>query len=142
MSQKVIVDSSAWISLLLNNDQNHLRIEKTFKSIRKYNTHLFTSNDIIDETVTFLVYHHPKSLVTKFSALLNTSLIQGSLSQLWVDEILQQEAIGTVKKYLDQKLSLTDATTIELMKRFKLDYVLTLDSDFRNCSIPTFELDT
>ena len=63
-------------------------------------------------------------------AFIYQSIETGNLIQFWTDEKIQKDAWQTMKKFKDHKLSLTDATTMVIMERFKVYTILTLDSDF------------
>ncbi len=135
MSQ-FFIDTSAWLAYYLSDEPDHIRIKNIIKTLLKENRTIVTSNDIIDETVTFLIYNKPK-LVPKFIDLIKKTITTSSVIQLWVDEEIQVHAFELVQKFQEHKLSLTDATTIALVKKFSIDSVISLDSDFIKVGIPT-----
>ncbi|MBI2593709.1 type II toxin-antitoxin system VapC family toxin [Candidatus Daviesbacteria bacterium] len=135
MSQ-FFIDSSAWLAYYLSDEPDHLRIKNIIKTLLKENRTIVTSNDIIDETVTFLIYNKPK-LVPKFIDFIKKTITTNSVIQLWVDEQTQAEAFEIVEKFAEHKLSLTDATTIALVKKFSIESVISLDSDFVKVGIHT-----
>lgn len=127
---KFFVDSSIWIAYFIPSDTYHSITKKLLDSLILNQALFFTSNDVIDEAVSRLIYTtHPKT-VQLFISHLEASIKSHSLVQLWTDNQIQQEAFLLVDKYFDHKLSLTDATSIVLMKHFNIHTVLTLDSDF------------
>ncbi|MBI3559164.1 type II toxin-antitoxin system VapC family toxin [Candidatus Gottesmanbacteria bacterium] len=135
--QKIFVDSSAWIALSSEDDKNYRRITDFFSKIISDGAVFFTSNDVIDETVTRLVYDIGFRQTQKFIEEIKANVRKKSLVQFWTDEQIQEEAFAILKKYHDHKLSMTDATTVAIMKRFRLDAVLTLDSDFKKIGLPS-----
>ncbi len=136
MSPKAFIDSSAWIAYYFSDEPGHIRIKNIIKNFIKENLIIATSNDIIDETITLLIYAKPK-LATKFIEFIKKNILANTITQLWVDEQIQAEAFEIVEKYAEHKLSLTDATTVALVKKFSIESVISLDSDFLKIGILT-----
>lgn len=130
MAPKVFIDSSAWLAYIIKGEKDHTRVKSVFINYLRKGTTIFTSNDIIDETVTRLIYAADSTVVSSFLTLLDKSFTARVLTQIWVDGQIQLEAFNIVKKYADQKLSLTDATSMVIIKRYNIEAILTLDSDF------------
>lgn len=137
MSNQVFIDTSAWIAYYLSDETNHIRIKSIIKRLLKERAIVFTSNDVIDETVTRLVKTTNSKIVAQFIKVISENISKNSLTQLWVDEQIQAEAFELVQKFAEHKLSLTDATTIALIKKFNIESVVSLDSDFVKVGIHT-----
>ncbi len=131
MVSKVFVDTSAWISYCLFAQPKHSTIKNLIKKMIKTGIIICTSNDVIDETITRLIYDANPLVVKKFINYISKSIETGNLIQLWVDQQIQEEAFKLAEKFIEHKLSLTDATTLVLMDKFKVEAVITLDSDFK-----------
>lgn len=127
--RKVFIDTSAWMAYYLSDEPDHIRIKSLFKKFIKEHANIMTSNDVIDETVTNFVYIKP-NLAKKFIDFISESIKTNRILQLWVDEQIQAEAFEIVEKFAEHELSLTDATTIVLVRQFNIESVITLDSDF------------
>ena len=136
MSPKAFIDSSAWIAYYFSDEPGHIRVKNIIKNFVKENFILATSNDVIDETVTLLIYAKPK-LATKFIEFIKKNISANTITQLWVNEEIQNKAFEIVEKYAEHKLSLTDATTIALVKKHNIEAVISLDSDFIKVGINT-----
>lgn len=136
---QVFIDSSAWIAYYLSDEPDHVRVKNLIKGLVKEGKVIIISNDIIDETVTFLIYHKPL-LAIKFIDFIKKALLTGNITQLWVDEEIQDEAFEIVQKFAEHKLSLTDATTIALVKKYSIQSIISLDSDFAKIKAPLFPL--
>ena len=130
MAYKTFVDTSAWISYLGSDQPRHINIKNLIKQLIKDHLTICTSNDVIDETATRLIYDTNVKIAGKFIYLIKEGIKNNVIIQLWVDEEIQNEAFGLVEKFSEHKLSLTDATTIALVNRFKIESIVTLDSDF------------
>lgn len=137
MTQKVFIDTSAWISYSLSRQPKHSTIKNLIKKLIKEGTLVYTSNDVVDETVTRLIYDTNIKITQKFTDLINEGVVSHHLVQLWVDEEIQTAAFGLVQKFAEHKLSLTDATSIALIKKYHIDSVISLDSDFAKVGIST-----
>lgn len=137
MTRSVFIDTSAWISYSLSSQPRHSTIKKLIKKLPKEGITIYTSNDVIDETVTRLVYHTNPQIVDKFINFMEKGMEIQTIIQLWVDEQTQTEAFELVKKFSEHKLSLTDVTTIALIKKYHIDCVISLDSDFAKVGIST-----
>lgn len=137
MGKKFIVDTSAWIAYYLSDENDHVKIKNLIKRLVKEHTAIFISNDIIDETITRLVQTTNPKVVALFIKTISENINRNILTQLWVDEEIQAEAFEVVKKFAEHKLSLTDATTISLVKKFNIESVISLDSDFIKVGIST-----
>lgn len=134
--QRIFIDSSAWLAYYLSDEPDHIRVKNLIKGSAKEGKVIVTSNDIIDETATFLIYRKPQ-LAIKFIDFIKRTILTGNITQLWVDEEIQSEAFELVQKFAEHRLSLTDATTIALVKKFSIESVISLDSDFLKVGIPT-----
>src|SRR3990167_4242769 len=131
MADKIFIDTSVWLAYYLSDDRDHLKIKKLLEELIADKAIIYTSSDVIDETVTRLIYTTSPRFVKKFIDFINAGITTGNPIQLWIDEQSQQDAFEFVVKFLEHKLSLTDCTTIVLLKRFNINTLITLDSDFR-----------
>lgn len=137
MAYKAFIDTSAWIAYYLSDDKNHIKIKKLLKELIADRAIICTSNDVIDETVTRLIYTTHPRFIKKFVDFIGESIKGGNLAQFWVDDQVQLDAFALAVKFLEHKLSMTDCTTLVLLKRFNIDSLISLDSDFRKVGINT-----
>lgn len=137
MGKKFIIDTSAWIAYYLSDETEHIKIKNLIKRLIKEHVAIFISNDVIDETITRLVQTTNPKVVALFIKTISENINRNILNQLWVDDEIQTEAFELVQKYSEHKLSLTDATTIALAKKFSIESVISLDSDFIKVGILT-----
>lgn len=135
MPRNIFMDTSGWISYSLRGEQQHSSIKTLVSTFIQSHVRMYTSNDVIDETVTRLVTHTNTAITKQFVNFFESSIREEAVVQLWTDEQVQAEAIRLVEKYSDHRLSLTDATSAVLMKRFHIETILTLDSDFTKIGV-------
>lgn len=134
---KIFIDTSAWIAYSLVKDQAHQQILDLIKPNLSSGNIVYTSNYIVDETITRLVYDTNWSITTKFIQFIDKSVNSRFLNRLWVDEQVEKDAMEFLKKYSDHKLSFTDVTTAVLVKHFGINTIITLDSDFTKIGLST-----
>lgn len=130
MDRKVFVDTSFWIAYSLKGEPEHERIIKLFSKIIRDGVTVCTSSDVIDETVTRLATATNSYITNTFIGFIEESIDTRRIIELWVDEHVQTEAFRLVEKFVEHRLSMTDATSVALMKRLNIQSILTLDSDF------------
>ncbi|OGM24229.1 hypothetical protein A3D00_04865 [Candidatus Woesebacteria bacterium RIFCSPHIGHO2_02_FULL_38_9] len=135
MYNRFLIDTSFWINFILEGELHHEETVETIKKSLEEGDRLFTTNDITDETVTRLFYDAGLKYAKGFFELFQQNIKRRSLAQLWVDEDLQAEAFEILSKFKEHKLSLTDATSVAVMKRFNLDAIFSFDSDFKKIGI-------
>ncbi len=135
MAKKIFVDTSAWISFLGSDQPRHINIKNLIKRFIKDRVTICTSNDVVDETTTRLIYDTNIKIAGRFINLIKEGIKSHSFVQLWVDEEIQNEAFELIQKFSEHKLSLTDATTMVLVNRFNIESVVSLDSDFKKVGL-------
>ena len=128
MNRKVFVDTSAWLAYSSPHETGHTPVSNTFNHLFKSNYQLFTSNDIVDESITRFNtqagWHLTQKLINYFQKSLSTK----SLTSVWTNQSIQSMAFQLLEKYQDHRLSLTDATSAVLMKKLNITTILTLDT--------------
>lgn len=72
----VILDSSVWVSLIIENDSNHQKAKKIFNDIKVNNFKIILPDIVFYEVVTVLLKLNCKSFIPKFLSMnLNLSFI-------------------------------------------------------------------
>lgn len=126
---KLFLDSGAFIARALVKDQHHASAVDTFRKISKgelpYRLH-YTSNYVVDETVTFLLYQRgPRPAVETLQRIRSSP----SLRVLHVSEGVEEEADEVFRRYASSRVSYTDCTTKVLMRRESIDTAFSFDRD-------------
>lgn len=133
---KVFIDTSAFVALLVDKEANHEKVAKKYYDFREERAILFTSDYILDELFTRLLYFGEvriKKLIQK----LKDAIAANELTVLHINEALFQKALDTFLKFSEHRISFTDATSYVLYKDFGLDAVFTLDDDFKKIRVNT-----
>ncbi|MBI3559662.1 type II toxin-antitoxin system VapC family toxin [Candidatus Gottesmanbacteria bacterium] len=133
---KVFVDTSAFVSLLVKQDAHHERVVKKHKEYVKHHAIFLTSDYILDELYTHLVYDLPKNKIGQIAAVLDHTIQSKDIRVLPIDETVFSQAKDALIRFCEHKISFTDCTSYVLFKKLALDEVFTLDSDFKKLNIP------
>lgn len=125
----VLVDTSAWVALLVRNDQYHPAALQGWTRLREQRTRLLTSDYIVDETVTWLRYRVSHSAAVAFW---ETTLQSPLVEIAPIHRELLDAAWSLFKRYADQDFSLTDCTSFALMHAWRVQRAFTFDRHFRH----------
>lgn len=121
---RLFVDTSAWYAYVNHSDPDHGVVKRALESFAGT---LVTSNFVFDETITLVRYRLNHRIALRVGEFL---LNVNEVDLLHVESEDEDEAWKLFKKRRDQTYSFTDCTTFALMKRFKINLVAALDSDF------------
>ncbi len=133
---KVFIDTSAFVALLVENEQSHKKIVDKYKSYKQERATFFTSYYILDELYTRLLYFNTPNL-GKHIQTIQDAINKNEITAMQINDSLFEKSLTVFLKYSEYKISFTDATIFVLYKDFALDEVFTLDSDFKKMRINT-----
>lgn len=133
---KVFIDTSAFVALFVDNEPTHKKVANKYLEYREKRAILFTSDYILDELFTRLLYFLQVD-IKKYIRKLKDSISAGEITVLRVDEALFEQALISFIKFSDHKISFTDATSYIFLKNSSLDEVFTLDDDFKKIRVNT-----
>ena len=126
---KLFTDSGAFIARAITNDRYHEEAAETFAKISRrelpYRFH-YTSNYVVDEVATFLLYEAGPRLATDTLRRVRSS---PSLRVLHVTEEVESLADVLFERFASSRVSYTDCTTKVLMERESIDAAFTFDRD-------------
>lgn len=131
---KVFIDTSAFVALLVDKETDHEKVAKKYHDYRQKRAILFTSDYILDELFTRLLYYKQIDIKKNIQKL-KESISAGEITVLRIDEALFEKTLEGFLKFSDHKISFTDATSYTLLKSFNLDEVFTLDDDFKKIRV-------
>jgi len=117
----IFVDSSYFIAIAREKDRWH---KDALQLVDKINESMIISDLIISESVTLV-----GSLEGGKAGKILYEYFIDNCKIYFTDEEIFSKAIDTFLKY-DGSLSLADATSVEVMKKYKIKKILSFDSDF------------
>jgi len=127
---KLFLDTGAFVARYVPDDANHAAAVRTFREIqagrRPYKL-LYTSNFVVDETATRILYERGHR-----DALLVLGLLRGdpALRTLHVSEQMEEDIDREFARYRDKRISYTDCSTKILMDRQKIETIFSFDENF------------
>ncbi len=128
---KVFIDTSAFVSLLVKQDLYHELVVHKHQDYVQHHAIFLTSDYVLDELYTHLVYELPKNQVSEVVAQFDQKIHTKDIRLLPIDETVFSQAKIALLKFSEHKISFTDCTSYVLCKKLALDEVFTLDSDFK-----------
>lgn len=132
---KVFIDTSAFVSLLVKQDSHHELVVKKHKEYVQHHAIFLTSDYILDELYTHLVYDLPKNKVAEITAKFDQKIHTKDIRLIPIDETVFSQAKEALLKFCEHKISFTDCTSYVLFKKLSLDEIFTLDSDFKKLNL-------
>ena len=127
---RLFLDTSALAAIEDLDDLNHENAIAFREEIRLGKTpfrSLYTSNYVIDETLTLLRVHCGHSVAVEFRKALEASKL---VNVLWVTESLEKAAWQIFQKYTDKTYSFTDCNSFALMESQAIRNAFTFDQHF------------
>lgn len=125
MEEVSFVDTSAWYAAYVPTDSSHRAVSL---HLRSDETPFFTSDFVVDETITLMLARGERRRAVKFGRDL---LIAGIVRMEIITVADLVDAYQVFAKYVDKKWSFTDCTSYVLMRRVGVTEALTLDKHFR-----------
>jgi predicted nucleic acid-binding protein len=123
----VFVDTGGWVALFVRNDEHHADAVRIFEEMKRSKASLYTSDYVIDETVTTIRSRggHAES-VRAGDALFASRIVK----TVFVGPTHLPAAWELYKKYGDKKFSFTDVTSFVVLKDLGISDVFSFDRDF------------
>jgi uncharacterized protein len=126
--KKLFLDSGPIIARVNDKDPDHEFVQKQLRELKKNPLDfgfLYTTNYIIDEAVTHVLYSTKRhDVAVKVLDLVESS---GIIQVLWVDQEIEKRAREIFRKFSDQRFSLTDCTSFAIMERNEITHAFTFD---------------
>ena len=120
-------DTSGWFSLVIPSEANHTEAKNIADQLQKSKLPFFTSDLVIQETMTLLMARKEIEKAKQFwSSLIDSKVIR--LER--IDEFRFQKSGDYFSKHIDQGYSFVDASSFILMKEFKITDAVTTDKHF------------
>jgi uncharacterized protein len=126
-SDKVFVDSGAWIALAITSDPYHVRARSTWADLTASSTRLVTSIPVVIETFTFLDRNARREVATtwrdEMTAMRGMQIVECTINDLTKSWVWFEQP-GLLR------LSVVDATSFVLMHRLKIRRAFAFDQHF------------
>ncbi|NWG14523.1 MAG: PIN domain-containing protein [Acidobacteria bacterium] len=126
----VFVDTGGWIAVSVASDSLHQLAQTYYEDLLSRRVSLFTSNFVLDETITRIRYDIGHAAACRFWDLYEQAEGQQLVTTFWVDAAVTQKALQIFRKYSDQRFSLTDCSSFVLVKVHSITEAFSFDSHF------------
>ena len=124
----IFIDTGVFLARYLERDQYYQEAAHVWQQLGRERPRLFTSNFVLDETVTLLSRRSSYPFAASKARTIFTSNAFTILRPSIQDELASLELF---EKYADQKISFTDCVSFTLMHKVGLKQAFTFDKHFR-----------
>lgn len=124
---KIFVDTGGWTALFNRKDKYHPEAVKLWKELLANKANIYTTNYIIDETITLVRKRAGFHSSVKAGEKIFESKI---ISRITVNEALEKAAWKVYKKYEDKDFSFTDCTSFAVMEQNRIKSAFAFDEHF------------
>ncbi len=123
----IFVDTGAFLARWVEKDQFHRRAQGAWKELERRPEGVFTSNFVLDETLTLLARRTSYTFSAERAEALYSSRLLTILRPQTADEL---GAVDLFRKLAGQEVSFTDAVSFVLMRRHGFTRAFTFDRYF------------
>jgi predicted nucleic acid-binding protein len=123
----IFVDTRAFVARYVQRDAEHPRARRAWAEIERTGSRCFTSNFVLDETLTLLGRRASYAFAAERARALLGSKVLTVLRPDAGDEL---RAVDLFAKFADQRVSFTDCVSFVLMRRHRLERAFTFDRHF------------
>lgn len=124
------VDSNFWIALFNTRDSCHYKAVQLYRKLQKMSHYSkFVANNLITaETLTVLSQKGGKAVALQFYETLTASHV---IDVVYVDAVLEQEAMVYFRKIPSKNISFADCTIFATADRYFIKEVVSFDEDLK-----------
>jgi len=131
MKNKLFIDTWGCIVIHNKREPRHSEVNRFYRNFRFEEGEVYTTDYVLDETITLLFHRLPFDLARGSLVLLNESFEKGYLNLEWISPKRFEEAKQLRLKFMDKPMiSFTDFTSMAIMKGLDIKLVLTGDEHF------------
>lgn len=131
MKEDIFIDTWGWLALHNKRERRHEQVNSFYRDFRAQGGTVYSTDYVLDETLTLLFRRLPFSLASEAMGLLSTAIKQGYLRLEWISPRRFEEARELRLRFQDKpEISFTDLTTIVVMREMELTSILTDDNHF------------
>jgi len=130
---KIFIDTWGWLTLRDRDESRHGDVKEFYQQLRDENEMIYTSDYVLDETITLVFKRLPFKTAKESLAKLDKAIEQGYLQVEWVTPERFEKAKILRFKYQDKpKISFTDLSSMVVMEELGLKDIITGDEHFEH----------
>lgn len=126
----LFVDTGAWVALNNSSDQFHSIAKSANEKFLDEDYFYITSDYVLDETYTFLLYNVGHHRAIQFGKEIKTLSEEGIIQIVQIAEDIQTEAWNIFESYSDKDFSFTDCTSFVVCNLLEITEVFSFDKHF------------
>jgi predicted nucleic acid-binding protein len=131
MKDRILIDTWGWLAILNKREPRHAEVGAYYRAFRAHGGIAYTTDYILDETITLLFKRLPITIAKESLTHLETAVVEGYLVREWISPDRFENAVSLRFKLHDKpEISITDLTSMMVMRDLKIDTILTDDSHF------------
>ena len=128
---RLFIDTWGWLTLRDQSERRHATISQEFGSFEKPAGRIYTTDFVLDETLTLLFRRLPFGTARESMDLLSASVEEGSLILVSIDKARFKAAEKLRIRYHDKPtISFTDLSSMVVMQEFGIQKILTEGNHF------------
>lgn len=121
---EVLIDSDAFVGLMLERDAHHARASAIFDRLKAGNVATVTTSFVVAETATVLSHASGQALARTF---LDDVISKPGFLVIFIDQALQDEAIAIFRSLEQRATSLTDCANVAVIRQFEIPTIFSFD---------------
>lgn len=126
------MDTSGWVALFVENDQNHRKATSLFEKLKGSRAQIYTSDYVVDETITtILVRGNHRQSVLAGQVLMTSKIL--ALVPVFPDHF--QNSWNLYQKYADKEFSFTDVTSLTIMRELGIQSIFSFDRELLQAGV-------
>ena len=130
---KIFIDTWGWLILRDRDESRHGDVKEFYQQLRDENEMIYTSDYVLDETITLVFKRLPFKTAKESLAKLDKAIEQGYLQVEWVTPERFEKAKILRLKYQDKpKISFTDLSSMVVIEELGVKDIITGDEHFEH----------
>lgn len=121
---QVLIDSDAFVGLMLARDAHHARASAIFARLKADNVAAVTTSFVVAETATVLSHASGQALARTF---LDDVISKPGFPVIFIDQALQDAAIAIFRALEQRATSLTDCANVAVIRQFEIPMIFSFD---------------
>ncbi len=140
MGNSILIDTWGWLVLRDKNEPRYKEITSIFQEYVSNDKEIFTTDFILDETITLIFKRLPINIALDTLEYLTTALSTKIITLIPIGPERFKKTLEMRVKFKDKpKISFTDLTTAMVMSEMKIAKIITADAHFTHLGL-SFEL--
>jgi len=131
MKEELFIDTWGWLVIHNKREPRHTEVNRFYRSFRADGGTIYTTDYVLDETLTLLFRRLPFSVAGEAMSILDNAVRHGYLTLEWISQQRFEKAKEFRLRFQDKpEISFTDLTSMVVMKELDLVSILTDDEHF------------